>query len=86
MATWALLDPLLRLWGAASVEEFDLVEQVGEWLIDAPYEAVAEAVEPGSLGDAVRSVTGFLDNRPGLTQRLYERTSLTSLDSLSESC
>jgi len=74
LASWALLDPLMRLWRAAHrIDEVDLIAEIGEWLAAAPFKVAAGRE---SLPDEVRSVTGFLGDHPELSRQLQDKADL----------
>ncbi|MBW2095842.1 MAG: peptidase [Deltaproteobacteria bacterium] len=71
-ASWAILDPLVRVWRSVT-DRLDVVDEVAQWLATAPL----EELDPPSdlkLLDAELGVLGdFFDFRPAVRPQLGER-------------
>jgi len=71
-ASWAILDPLVRVWRSGS-DHLDVVDEVAQWLASAPLEAVSPPSDPEQLDVELGVLADFLDFRPGVRPRLGER-------------
>ena len=62
-ASWAILNPLVRVWTSAA-RDLDLVEEVAQWLSTAPLEALAPPPNRELLDVELRALAGFLRFKP----------------------
>jgi hypothetical protein len=70
--SWAILDPLVRAWTSATCHR-DVVDEVSQWLANAPLEALAPPTDP-ELVDAEFSVlAGFLHFKPTARRQIGVR-------------
>ena len=58
-APWAILEPLIRVWRAAT-ERLDVVDQVAQWLIEAPLDRLPRTMEADWLEAELRVIADFL--------------------------
>jgi len=68
-ASWAILDPLVRVW-SASAQQRDVIDEVSQWLATAPLEALAQ---PSDLDKELKALANFFDFRPTARHQLGER-------------
>jgi len=70
-ASWAILDPLVRVW-ASTAHQLDVTEEVAQWLATAPLEAL---MPPGGaeLDLELGALANFLDFNPAARRRLGAR-------------
>jgi len=71
-ATWGILDPLIRAWRSAT-QNLDPVDQVAQWLANAPIEALSLPDNGKLLEKELGALTHFFDFRPGARAHLGER-------------
>ena len=72
LASWAILDPLIRAWRSAT-EQLDVVDEVAQWLACAPLEALTPSSDPNSLDVELGVLAGFLNFRPTVRPQLGKR-------------
>lgn len=72
LASWAMLDPLTRAWKAGQ-GRLDLVDEVAEWLANAPLEKVSPPSSPELFEMDVKVLAGYFEFRPDARQRLGRR-------------
>ena len=72
LASWAILDPLIRAWRSAT-EQLDVVDEVAQWLACAPLEALTPSSDPNSLDVELGVLAGFLNFRPTIRPQLGKR-------------
>src|SRR6266508_3655870 len=71
-ASWAFLDPLVRVWRSAT-DNRDVVDEVAQWLATAPLEALAPPSDPQMLDVELGVLAGFFDFRPMARRQLGKR-------------
>lgn len=71
-ASWAILDPLVRVWRSAT-DRLDVVDEVAQWLSNAPLEALDPPHDPKMLDAELGVLAGFFDFRPMALKPLGER-------------
>ena len=71
-ASWAILDPLLRVWRLA-LEHREVVDEVAQWLATAPLEALTPPSDAQLLAVELRVLASFFDFRPRARRQLGER-------------
>jgi len=71
-ASWAILDPLLRAWKTA-IDGLDVVEQVSQWMANAPLESLTQPVSEESLEAELVVLRDFFRFRPDAMQDLGAR-------------
>jgi hypothetical protein len=71
-ASWAILDPLDRVW-RSTTDHLDVVDEVAQWLATAPLEALAPPSDPQMLDVELGVLAGFFDFRPMARLQLGER-------------
>jgi hypothetical protein len=71
-ASWAIFDPLVRVWRSAK-DNRDVVDEVGQWLATAPLEALAPPSDPQMLDAEFGALAGFFDFRPTARWQLGKR-------------
>jgi len=71
-APWAILDPLIRTWRAAS-EGRDVTSEVADWLAAAPLERMPEPSDPAVLRTELGIIAGFLAFAPDRRHTLGDR-------------
>jgi hypothetical protein len=71
-ASWALFDPLVRVW-SLSTRRANLIDEVSQWLAAVPLETFAPPSDMQTLGDDLRALAGFFDFRPGARQQVGMR-------------
>jgi hypothetical protein len=71
-ASWAIFDPLIRVWRAAAASE-QLITAVSEWLATAPLEALEPIANPELLETDLSSLASFFDFQPQARQQLGAR-------------
>jgi hypothetical protein len=71
-ASWAIFDPLIRVWRAATAAE-QLITAVSEWLATAPLEALDPIENPELLETDLSSLASFFDFQPQARQQLGAR-------------
>lgn len=71
-ASWAILDPLIRAWRSAT-DQLDVVDEVAQWLVTAPLEALSAPSDPEILDAELGVLADFLDFKPAVRQQLGER-------------
>lgn len=69
---WAILDPLIRMWRAAS-EGRDVTSEVADWLAAAPLERLPQPSDPEALRTELALVAGFLAFAPDRRHTLGDR-------------
>jgi hypothetical protein len=62
-ASWAILDPLMRLW-TLRTRQADLIDEVCQWLGSAPLETLPRAENLDALDQDLKTLSGFFDFRP----------------------
>ena len=71
-AAWAILDPLVRAW-RSTIDHLDVVDEVAEWLVTAPFEALDQPVSTDALGAELAVLDDFLAFRPSMRDQLGDR-------------
>ena len=71
-ASWAILDPLIRVWRSAT-DQLDVVDEVAQWLATAPLEALAPPSDPELLELELGVLASFFDFRPAARGQLAAR-------------
>ena len=71
-AAWAILDPLVRAW-RSTIDHLDVVDEVAEWLVTAPFEALDQPVSADALGAELAVLDDFLAFRPSMRDQLGDR-------------
>jgi hypothetical protein len=69
---WAILDPLARAWAVAT-RHADPVEQVAQWLADAPIETLTPPADPAALDGQLRGLARFYQFQPRARMQLGSR-------------
>lgn len=72
LASWAILEPLVRVWRSAA-DRLDVVDEVSQWLAAAPLEVVSPPTTPGQLDLEVGALAGFFRFKPAARHQLGER-------------
>jgi hypothetical protein len=80
-ASWAILDPLVRVWTSAA-RGGDLVEEVAQWLATAPLEMLAAPPNRQLLDVELRALAGFLSFRPMAVRQIGMRLARAWPDAL----
>lgn len=70
--SWAILDPLAWAWRSAAAG-LDLVEEVSQWLTNAPLEAITPPSDQKLLDTEVGVLADFFDFRPMARHQLGDR-------------
>jgi hypothetical protein len=68
-ASWAILDPLVRLWTLRE-RRADVVDELSEWLGNAPLETLLRPEDPDVLDNDLKTLSGFFDFRPAARRQL----------------
>jgi hypothetical protein len=63
LASWAILDPLIRAW-TLTTRHLDVLSEVAEWLAAAPLEKCAPPSDPELLDQEIATLAGFLGFQP----------------------
>lgn len=71
-ASWAIFDPLIRVWRTATTSE-QLITAVSEWLATAPLEALEPIGNPELLETDLSSLASFFDFQPQARRQLGAR-------------
>ena len=71
-ASWAIFDPLVRVW-SLSTSQANVVDEVAQWLGAAPLEGFSPPSDPQALDDELKIVAGFYDFHPGSRRQLGTR-------------
>lgn len=71
-ASWAILDPLIRVWHAAT-DQLDVVDEVADWLASAPLESLS--LSDAELEDELDVLASFLSFKPSARLQLGDRLS-----------
>ncbi|MGA2420375.1 MAG: hypothetical protein ABSG69_09840 [Candidatus Acidiferrum sp.] len=72
LASWALLDPLLRAW-SVTVRHLDVIDEVSQWLASAPVELFVPLTDPAVLDAEFATLAGFFDFQPVARLRMGSR-------------
>jgi len=62
-ASWAILDPLVRVW-TLEADKGDLVHEVSQWLAAAPLETLKRPANVAELEDQLEILATFYDFEP----------------------
>ena len=71
-ASWAILDPLLRAW-KSTTSRLDVVDQVSQWLANAPLEALAPPIDPELVDAEFSALAEFLSFKPTVRRQIGVR-------------
>ena len=72
-ASWAILEPLLRVWRAAMDDRPDLVEQVAQWLAGAAIETLGRPEDTQQFEAELQALAAFFDFQPAARWHLGQR-------------
>jgi hypothetical protein len=64
LASWAILDALVRAWTLTNRDTTDVLGEIAEWLASAPLEAVTLPKDPKLIDAELGVIAGFLDFQP----------------------
>jgi hypothetical protein len=68
-ASWAILDPLIRVWKPARSNS-DVIDEVSQWLATAPLEALTPPSDSESMEVEFSGLAGLFDFRPAARLQL----------------
>jgi len=68
-ASWAILDPLIRAWSLGE-RPANVVDEVSQWLGNAPLEALSQPSDPDVLDEELKKLSGFFDFRPAARRQV----------------
>jgi hypothetical protein len=71
-ASWAILDPLIRVWKPAR-SHYDVIDDVSQWLATAPLEALTPPSDSESMELEFRGLAGLFDFQPEARRQLGVR-------------
>ena len=71
-ASWAIFDPLLRVWSLRKSQS-NVVDEVAQWLGAAPLEGFSSPSDQQALDGELNIVAGFFDFRPSARRQLGTR-------------
>jgi hypothetical protein len=71
-ASWAILDPLVRVWTSTS-RQLDVTDEVAQWLATAPVQALRPPRDAAALDREFGGLAKFLDFDPAARQQLGAR-------------
>jgi hypothetical protein len=71
-ASWAIFDPLVRVW-SLSTSQVNVVDEVAQWLGAAPLEGFSPPSDPQALDGELDVVAGYYDFSPSARRRLGTR-------------
>jgi hypothetical protein len=71
-ASWAILDPLARVW-TSTMRQLDLLDEVAQWLATAPLEAVMPPGDAQLLDKELEALASFFGFRPAARRQLGKR-------------
>ena len=71
-ASWAILDPLVRIWSSAA-NNLDVVDEVSQWLATAPLESLPPPGTPGELDMELRALADLYEFDPAARRQLGKR-------------
>jgi hypothetical protein len=74
-ASWAMLDPLVRVW-TSTTRHVDLVDEVSQWLANAPVEALAPPSDTKLLDVELTMLAGAFDFKPAARKQIGERLAI----------
>jgi hypothetical protein len=74
-ASWAILDPLIRVWKSRT-SDHDLIDEVSQWLATVPLEALAPPSNSGALDVELSRLAGFFGFKPTARRQLGARLAL----------
>jgi hypothetical protein len=80
-ASWAILDPLVRVWTSAARGLY-IVEEVAGWLASAPLEMLTPPRDPELLDLELRALAGFLSFTPRAQRQIGMRLASAWPDAL----
>jgi hypothetical protein len=68
-ASWAIFDPLIRAWSLGE-RSADVIDEVSEWLGNAPLETLPQPADPDVLDEELKRLSGFFDFRPAARRQV----------------
>jgi hypothetical protein len=71
-ASWAIFDPLLRVWSLRKSQS-NVIDEVAQWLGAAPLEGFSPPGDQQALDGELNIVAGFFDFRPSARRQLGTR-------------
>jgi hypothetical protein len=71
-ASWAIFDPLVRVWSLRK-SQANVVDEVAQWLGAAPLEGFSPPSDQQALDGELNIVAGFFDFHPGARRQLGTR-------------
>lgn len=71
-ASWAILDPLVRVWTSA-VRHHDVADEVAQWLATAPLELLARPSDTELLDLDLGGLAGFFNFKPAARRQIGTR-------------
>jgi hypothetical protein len=71
-ASWAILDPLIRVWKPAR-SQYDVIDEVSQWLATAPLEALTPPSNSESMEVEFSGLAGFFDFQPRARRQIGVR-------------
>jgi hypothetical protein len=71
-ASWAIFDPLERVWKCAA-NHSDIVDEVAQWLANAPLESLPSPSTPRELEVELGALADFFNFRPAARHKLGKR-------------
>jgi hypothetical protein len=71
-ASWAILDPLVRVW-TLEAGKGDLVHEVSQWLAAAPLETLKRPANVAELEDQLEILATFYDFEPAARRQAGPR-------------
>jgi hypothetical protein len=71
-ASWAILDPLVRVWTSAVCQR-DIADEVGQWLATAPLELLARPSNTELLDLDLSGLAGFFNFQPTARRQIGKR-------------
>lgn len=71
-ASWAILDPLIRVWKAPG-SHYHVIDEVSQWLATAPLEALTPPSDSESMEVEFRGLAGLFDFQPAARRQLGVR-------------
>ncbi|MFA5924599.1 MAG: hypothetical protein WC856_25485 [Methylococcaceae bacterium] len=71
-ASWAILDPLIRVWRSIT-DDLNVTDEVAQWLASAPLEALSLPNDPEILDEELGMLASFFEFNPIVRPQLGER-------------
>jgi hypothetical protein len=72
LASWALLDPLVRAW-TITTRHLDVIDEVSQWLATAPIETYVQIMEPEKLDAELDTLASYFAFSPAARLRMGSR-------------